>query len=609
MANAVRVWTGVAWQDLALTGPPGADGTDGADGAPGAPGATGAPGPQGAQGATGSQGPAGAQGVQGPAGVDGTDGAPGPQGDAGATGPTGPAGADGATGPPGPEGLNALGPWSPAVAYQVDDLVTRDGSSWLAALPSTGVDPGADQSTNPVGSLTAPSPLALGSPQTVATTITVDRPTTVVALNMAAAWNGPPGGQVGIATAINVPGLGTQWEGSGPIGADKRVVLDTQATLFPGTEYWLVMQAMPTSNIQIDQGPELVGDHMAWGGDFWYGASEPSNNFNGVYGLPVVLYGAAGDDPWLLFSSRGLEGDPGPQGPAGATGPQGPAGTGINMLGQVPTVGDLPPTGNADGDAYTVEADGDLYVWDGDSWNNVGPMQGPQGVPGPQGVQGPTGPAGAQGPQGVQGAAGPTGATGATGSQGPQGLKGDPGAAGPAGATGSQGPQGLKGDPGATGATGATGAQGEPGTPGATGATGAQGPQGLKGDTGATGAQGAQGPAGTAGAQGPAGPGVPTGGAAAQVLTKTSATDFATAWQTPTVYLSQAAADLRYEPIDTMYTKAESDGRYALASALTAALARITTLEGQVATLNTRMAGHTHQSGTVQNAGGTAILP
>ena len=44
-------------------------------------------------------------------------------------------------------------------------------------------------------------------------------------------------------------------------------------------------------------------------------------------------------------------------------------------------------------------------------------------------------------------------------------------------------------------------------------------------------------------------------------------------------------------------------------AALDALITRVATLEGQVATLNTRMAGHTHASGTVQNAGGTAILP
>ena len=159
--------------------------------------------------------------------------------------------------------------------------------------------------------------------------------------------------------------------------------------------------------------------------------------------------------------------------------------------------------------------------------------QGPPGSTGPQGPKGDTGAAstvpGPQGPQGVTGAQGPkgdTGTTGATGSQGPPGAtgsQGPQGATGPAGADstvpgppGVQGPQGVKGDTGAQGATGDTGAQGPPG------ATGSQGPQGVKGDTGAT---------GTTGAQGPAGPGVPAGGATGTVLTKSSATDYATVWQ------------------------------------------------------------------------------
>jgi hypothetical protein len=57
------------------------------------------------------------------------------------------------------------------------------------------------------------------------------------------------------------------------------------------------------------------------------------------------------------------------------------------------------------------------------------------------------------------------------------------------------------------------------GTGGATGATGPAGPTGATGATGAT---------------GPAGPGVPTGGTTGQVLTKTSSTDYATNWATPT---------------------------------------------------------------------------
>jgi hypothetical protein len=126
------------------------------------------------------------------------------------------------------------------------------------------------------------------------------------------------------------------------------------------------------------------------------------------------------------------------------------------------------------------------------------PASGPQGPPGPTG---PTGPPGADGAPGAQGSTGPQGA------QGPKGDKGDTGSQGPPGTTGPQGP------------TGPAGADST-----------VPGPQGPKGDPGA---QGIQGPQGTTGAQGPAGPGVPAGGTAGQVLTKTSATDYASAWAPP----------------------------------------------------------------------------
>lgn len=90
------------------------------------------------------------------------------------------------------------------------------------------------------------------------------------------------------------------------------------------------------------------------------------------------------------------------------------------------------------------------------------------------------------------------------------------------GATAFTGPAGPQGPQGPAGATGATGPTGPTGPAGATGATGATGPQGPQGPTGATGAAGAN------------GQGVPAGGTAGQVLTKTSGTDYATAWQTPT---------------------------------------------------------------------------
>jgi hypothetical protein len=116
----------------------------------------------------------------------------------------------------------------------------------------------------------------------------------------------------------------------------------------------------------------------------------------------------------------------GERGPAGPTGAQG---TAIRLLGSKATVGALPPTGNTLNDAWIVEADGNLYVWGGISWSNVGKIvgptgsQGPQGIQGIQGIQGVKGDTGDTGPQGPQGNIGPTGAsvTGATGDTGPTG--------------------------------------------------------------------------------------------------------------------------------------------------------------------------------------------
>jgi Pectate lyase superfamily protein len=127
----------------------------------------------------------------------------------------------------------------------------------------------------------------------------------------------------------------------------------------------------------------------------------------------------------------GPQGDPGVQGPTGAQGPAGPqgsTGTGIVMQGSVATSGDLPATGNVQGDAYIVQADDSLWIWDGAAWVSGGSIQGPPGA------QGPAGPQGIQGPPGADSTVpGPTGPAGATGATGPQGVQGNPGATGPAG--------------------------------------------------------------------------------------------------------------------------------------------------------------------------------
>ena len=224
---------------------------------------------------------------------------------------------------------------------------------------------------------------------------------------------------------------------------------------------------------------------------------------------------------------QGDAGDLGPTGPTGPTGAQGPQGTSITFRGEVATVEDLPVSADVN-DAYIVEADGDLYVWDGAQWDNVGQIVGPEGPTGPQGDVGPTGPTGPQGdlgPTGPQGDLGPTGDTGAEGPTGPQGdlgptgPQGIQGELGPTGPQGIQGEQGIQGVSGAVGPLGPTGPQGDTGDIGPTGETGDVGPTGPQGPTGdasdvpgPTGPTGPTGPAGTPSTEpGPTGPVGPTG--------------------------------------------------------------------------------------------------
>jgi hypothetical protein len=87
----------------------------------------------------------------------------------------------------------------------------------------------------------------------------------------------------------------------------------------------------------------------------------------------------------------------GPTGSTGPTGPTGPQGTSINVRGTVAAVVNLPASGNAVNDAYIVTANGNLYVWNGSTWSNVGAIVGPAGATGatgPTGLTGPTGPTG-----------------------------------------------------------------------------------------------------------------------------------------------------------------------------------------------------------------------
>ena len=178
---------------------------------------------------------------------------------------------------------------------------------------------------------------------------------------------------------------------------------------------------------------------------------------------------------------QGPQGIQGEQGIQGVQGETGSTGTGVTFKGDVANVGSLPSSGNVQGDAYLVQSDDSLHIFDGTSFIDGGSIQGPQGT---QGVQGP------QGIQGVQGDAGTNGTNGTNGIDGADGADGADGDTGPKGDDGDQGVQGIQGIQGETGLQGIQGIQGETGDAGPQGAQGIQGIQGLQGIQGEAGVSG-----------------------------------------------------------------------------------------------------------------------
>lgn len=87
-----------------------------------------------------------------------------------------------------------------------------------------------------------------------------------------------------------------------------------------------------------------------------------------------------------VVGPQGPQGEPGPTGPRG---PKGEDGKSVTIKGTVDSASQLPQSGNTVGDGYII--DGDLYVWDGSEWNNVGKIQGPQGEKGDKGDTGASG--------------------------------------------------------------------------------------------------------------------------------------------------------------------------------------------------------------------------
>ena len=141
----------------------------------------------------------------------------------------------------------------------------------------------------------------------------------------------------------------------------------------------------------------ISGKAWIWTGDVWEIFGSVSSGPQGPTGPTSTVPGPTGPTGSTGFT-----------GPTGPTGPAGVDGSGISILGTLANTGLLPDPGVEINDAYLI--DGDLYIWDGTDWNNVGQIQGPTGPTGPTGVRGDD--------STVPGPTGPTGPTGATGTAG-----------------------------------------------------------------------------------------------------------------------------------------------------------------------------------------------
>lgn len=173
-----------------------------------------------------------------------------------------------------------------------------------------------------------------------------------------------------------------------------------------------------TQGIQGDSGKQGIEGIQGLKGEVGFDGKDGIQGIQGSTGIPGQV-GSTGQ--------KGVQGVSGINGEKGDTGEQGISGingTSVRLKGSVLTINDLPTANNESGDLWVVTDTGNGYVWNGNAWTNVGPIQGPKGDKGTTGTQGAAGAAGSQGiagsagTDGVNGAKGDTGAQGATGPQG-----------------------------------------------------------------------------------------------------------------------------------------------------------------------------------------------
>ena len=457
--------------DDGTTGDRGEKGTSGNQGAQGSKGQIGNQGAQGATGADGADGIVGEQGIQGDAGQKGDTGAQGgagstgPQGAQGATGAAsnvaGPAGQKGETGPQGNPGNNGNN--------GADGAAGNQGAQGAQGATGANGNDGVKGDTGETGSAGNDGLAGSTGPQ------------------------GPQGasgvkGDNGDAGPVGPQGNTGNGGLNGTPGADSTVAGPAGQKGETGT------QGNPgNAGAKGDQGAAGAEGTKGDTGDTGSQGPQGATGANGNNGADSTVAGPTGPqgNPGIDGASgatgpKGLVGNKGDAGAdstvAGPTGPQGNVGPGITFKGDVALVTDLPVGSNSTGDAYIVQSNDSMWVWNGTQWVDGGSIQGAAGQKGDAGVKGDDGAAGPQGNPGADSTvAGPTGPQGNPGADstvaGPTGPQGNPGAdstvAGPAGQKGETGadstvagPAGQKGDAGSTGVTGPTGPQGASGAGG-----------------------------------------------------------------------------------------------------------------------------------------------
>ena len=132
-------------------------------------------------------------------------------------------------------------------------------------------------------------------------------------------------------------------------------------------------------------------------------------NFGDAYAVgtsdPYTLYiftRANGSHPtnyWFNIGQFPVPGPKGEQGPQGIKGDTGTRGSIWKNGTSVPTS----TSGYLTDDKYLNTTNGDVYNYNGSTWQLMGNIRGPQGIQGQQGNVGPVGPQGIQGPVGPQG--------------------------------------------------------------------------------------------------------------------------------------------------------------------------------------------------------------